>query len=294
MTSPRAPDTALMRIRWELLLIPPLLVSLGLLVASQFVFIRQSFFEDLGMGELGQTLTLANYLIILSRSGYIETLLDTVLISLITVLICIAVGFPSAYILARMRSKWGTTLLALILCASFITIVVKVLGLVILFGNQGPINTFLLWMGLIDRPLRILGSVSGVVIGLVQYTIGFFIVMMFGIIRTIPRSLEEAAEIHGASRWRVMTRVIIPISMPGLVGASLIAFSLSMGAFASPALLGGGRVLTLPVVIQRTLLMESRYGIAAALSAVLLIAVLLVNLIAIVLAFRSNRHARKS
>lgn len=203
-------------------------------------------------------------------------------------LVCIAVGFPSSYALARMRAPWGTLILSLILCASFVTIVVKVLGLVIIFGSAGPLNSLLLFLGIIDRPLRILGSESGVVIGLVQYTIGFFIIMMFSVFRTIPRSLEEAAQIHGASRWRVMTKIIIPISMPGLMGASLIAFSLSMGAFASPALLGGGRVLTLPVLIQQTLLVEARYGVAAALSAILLLAVLLINMFSTVLVSRTN------
>ncbi len=270
-----------MRIRWELLLIPPVLISLGLLFASQIVFLGQSFYEDQGMGRVGDSLTLGNYAMVLAKGSYLKILTQTVLISLATLLLCILIGYPAAYLLARMRSRWGPNLLALILCSSFITIVVKVLGLVIIFGNEGPINSLLLSLGVIDRPLRILGSVTGVVIGLVQFTIGFFIVMMFGIIRTIPRSLEEAAEIHGASRWRVMARVVIPLSLPGLASASLIAFSLSMGAFASPALLGGGRVLTLPIIIQQTLLLEARYGVAAALSAILLLTVLAVNLIAV-------------
>lgn len=277
-----------MRIRWELLLLPPLLFSVGLLIASQFVFVRLSFFEDQGYGRVGDTLSWGNYIKLFSGGLYLNSLWQTIVISAQVVLASLLFGFPAAYILARMRSRWGGALLALIVISSFITIVVKVLGLLIIFGGEGPVNSLLRYLGIIDRPLRFIGSNAGVVLGLTQYTIGFFVVLMFGIIRTIPVSLEEAAEIHGASRWRVMWRVILPISLPGLLSGSLIVFNLSMGAFASAALLGGGRVLTLPVLIQQTLLVSTEYGMAAALSAVLTLVVLFINILSVVLVARAR------
>ena len=114
------------------------------------------------------------------------------------------------------------------------------------------------------------------------------LLLLFGtqfvfLIQTIPRSLEEAARIHGASRWRTMWRVVIPLSLPGIVNGSLIVFNLSMGAFVSAALLGGGKVLTLPVVIERTIVLETEYAMGGALSAILLGTVLLINIVSVLL-----------
>src|SRR5690606_7223437 len=104
-------------------------------------------------------------------------------------------------------------------------------------------------------------------IGLAQYAVGFMVLLLYGVLQSIPRSLEDAARVHGASLWRVFLRVLIPLSLPGITNGALIVFNLCMGAFTSAALLGGGRVLTLPVLIQQTLMVETRYGMAAALAA---------------------------
>jgi putative spermidine/putrescine transport system permease protein len=112
------------------------------------------------------------------------------------------------------------------------------------------------------------------------------ILVLFSVIQTIPRSLEEAALIHGASRARMFWRIVVPLSLPGLVGGALIVFNLSMGAFTSAALLGGGRVLTLPVLIQRTILLENKYAMAAALSALLLALVLAINVASVFIVSR--------
>jgi putative spermidine/putrescine transport system permease protein len=114
---------------------------------------------------------------------------------------------------------------------------------------------------------------------------------MYGIVRTIPVSLEEAAAIHGASRLRVFRKVLLPLCLPGLVVGFLTIFNTSMGAFTSAALLGGGRVITLPVLIQRTMLLDVKYGMAAALAALLLAFVVILNL-ASVMVLRRLRHAQ--
>ena len=115
--------------------------------------------------------------------------------------------------------------------------------------------------------------------------------LMYSVARTIPVALDEAAAIHGASRLRIFARIILPLSLPGLIVGFLTVFNLCMGAFTSAALLGAGKVLTLPVLIQRTLLMDVKYGMAGALSALLLISVLIINL-ASVLALRRFRATR--
>ncbi|MBL8653775.1 MAG: ABC transporter permease [Alphaproteobacteria bacterium] len=266
-----------MKARWHWILLPSLLLSLGLLLASQIAFLRGGFFRDLRLGRMGTDFTLANYERFFTDPLYLDSLMLTVRLSLTVALLTLLVGFPIAYVLARLKSRWTLVLLAGIIAASFITIVIKVLGLIIIFSSGGFLNRFLMWTGIVSSPIAIVGNPGGVVIGLMHFTMGFSILLLYSVVQTIPRSLEEAAEIHGAPRWRVFARVILPLSLPGLVVTGLIVFNLCMGAFTSAALIGGGKVFTLPVLIQQTVINQTRYGMGATISAILMLATLAIN-----------------
>ncbi len=266
-----------MRARWHWILLPSLLLSLGLLLASQIAFLRGGFFRDLRLGRMGTDFTLANYERFFTDPLYLDSLMLTVRLSLTVALLTLLVGFPIAYVLARLKSRWTLVLLAGIIAASFITIVIKVLGLIIIFSSGGFLNRFLMWSGIVSSPIAIVGNPGGVVVGLMHFTMGFSILLLYSVVQTIPRSLEEAAEIHGAPRWRVFARVILPLSLPGLVVTGLIVFNLCMGAFTSAALIGGGKVYTLPVLIQQTVINQTRYGMGATISAILMLVTLAIN-----------------
>lgn len=270
-----------MKTRWELMLIPSLLVSLLLLVSSQALFLQASVYRDLGLGRTGTTVDLANYVRFFTDPFYLRVLLLTVEVSSLATLFTLVLAYPVAYVIARMRSRLAMVLLAAIVISSFITIVIKVFGLIIIFAADGWLNRALTALGIIERPFTIIGKVAGVVIGLMHFSLGFAVLLLYGVIRTIPRSLEEAAQIHGASRPSTFLRVVVPLSLPGVVIGALIVFNLCMGAFTSAALLGGGRVLTLPVLIQRTVILEVKYSMAGTLAAVLLASVLLINLLSV-------------
>jgi putative spermidine/putrescine transport system permease protein len=277
--------------RWGLWLIGPFLLGFTLLVGSQFMFLKASFFADLGFGKVSTTLDLSNYARIVTDRFFLRTLWLTTWISAIVAALCIVVGFPIAHVLARLRSRWTTFLLSAIVLTSFITIVIQIFGLIIIFRADGPVNRVLLATGIIGQPFSLVGSVGGVVVGLVYSAFGFAVMLMYSVARTIPVSLDEAAAIHGASRLRVFARIILPLSLPGLIVGFLTVFNLCMGAFTSAALLGGGRILTLPVLIQRTMLLDVKYGMAGALAAVLLLSVVALNLlsVAILKRFRAAR-----
>jgi putative spermidine/putrescine transport system permease protein len=279
------------RTRWGLLLVGPFAISLALLVGSQLVFLKASVFADLGFGRMSSGVDLSNYVRILTDSYYVRTLWLTCYISLLVALCCIVAGFPIAQVLARLRSRWTTVLLSIIVLTSFITIVIQVFGLIIIFRADGPVNRALMAIGLIDQPFSLIGTVGGVVVGLIYSSFGFTVMLMFAVVRTIPVSLDEAAAVHGASRLRVFLRVILPLSLPGIIIGFLTVFNLCMGAFTSAALLGGGRIITLPVLIQRTMLLDVKYGMAGALAAVLLVFVIMVNLLSVALLkrFRASR-----
>jgi putative spermidine/putrescine transport system permease protein len=280
-----------MNTRWGALLIVPFVISAALLVGSQIVFLEKSFFVDLAFGREAPEWSFGNYARIVSDPYYLRTLWLTTYIALCVAAVCIGLGFPIAKVLARQRSRWTTFLLSAIVLTSFITTVIQIFGLIIIFRADGPVNQALLGLGLVERPFRLVGTPAGVIVGLVYASFGFGVMLMYGVVRTIPVTLDEAAAIHGASRLRILARVILPLSLPGLIVGFLTIFNTSMGAFTSAALLGGGRVITLPVLIQRTMLLDVKYGMAGALAALLLAFVVLMNLasIAILRRFRTAR-----
>jgi putative spermidine/putrescine transport system permease protein len=277
-----------MKAPWNLFLMPPLAISLLLLVGSQLVFLRGSLHLDLGMGQLGAALSLGNFADIFNDTYYLRSLWLSLGVSAAATVLSVLVAFPVAYILARMANRLSLLLLAAVVVSSFITIVVKVLGLMLIFSSNGPLNRLLLATGLIDQPVTIVGTIPGVILGLMYYTLGFAVLLFYSVIATVPRALEEAAEVHGASRLAVFTQVVLPLCRPGLAAGALMVFNVSMGGFSSTALIGAGKVLTLPIVIQRTVLLETSYGSGAALAVLLMATVLAINLCSAALLFRAR------
>ncbi len=262
------------------LLWPAAIVSFLLLILPQAAFIWMSLHEDLGLGQLGETLTAGNYVEVLSSAFYLRSIVLTVGLSVATVAFSLVLGFPTAYVLARAGGWVASLTISLVLTTSLITIVVKVIGLDVLLSASGLINRLLLATAMIGTPIAFIGNELGVLIGLVNYTLPVVIVMLFAVVQTIPASLEEAGEIHGASRLAVYREIVLPLAWPGLMAGALTAFNMSMGAFTSAVLLGGGRVRTVPVLIQQTIIQNSEYGRGAALATVLLVLVFVLNIAA--------------
>ncbi len=279
-----------MKARWDLVLVPSLIISFILMITSQLIFLKSSLFKDLGLGRTGEDLVLSNYIRFFTDDFYIHVLWLTIQVSFLAMLFTLIFGFPVAYMIARIRSRWAMVLLAGIVISTFVTIVIKVFGIYIMFSSSGIINKFLLGSGILDKPFTVIGNNAGVVVGLMHFTLGFGVLVLYSVVQTIPRSLEEAAQIHGSSRWRVWKRVIIPLSLPGVTVSALMIFNMCMGAFTSAALLGGGRVFTLPVLIQRIVIMEVKYSMGGTLAAILLISVLLINLLSIYLITRMRKQ----
>lgn len=275
-----------MHTRWEYLLIPSFVVSFVLLAASQLTFLRGSLSADMGLGNLSKAMGWGNYQTLFTDEFYLRSLWLTVKVSAIATVCTLLMSFPVAYVIARMKSRWAMIMLAGVVVSSFVTIVIKVYGLIVIFSADGGFNKLMLALGILDKPYTIIGNPTGVVVGLMQFTMGFAVLLLYSVVRTIPTSLEEAATVHGASRPRVFWRVILPLSLPGVIVGALMMFNMCMGAFTSASLLGGGRVFTLPVLIQRAVIVETKYGMGATLAAVLLVSVILINLISVFLVRR--------
>jgi putative spermidine/putrescine transport system permease protein len=269
-------------------------ISFLLFALPQAYFIGASFHENLGYGRIGSDWTLANYVKIFTDPLYVGALFKTVGLAALSASICLVLGFPVSYILARMRSRTRAVLVGFLVAAMFITPVVKDLGLIILLSQNGVVNQALVLSHVVAKPVLWLGSEAGVVVGLVHYTLPLIVLLLGTLISTVPLSLEEAAHAHGASRARVFYGVIIPIVKPGMIAATLMVFNLAMGAFTTPALLGGGRVLTFAILIQRSVILDVNYPFAASLATILLVSVFGLNVLAGYLMTRQSRFRREA
>ena len=278
---------------YDAALIVAFIGSALLFVVPQFFFIRQSLLPNVAPGVVGDSMSLDNYAAIVTDSFYLGVFVRTLALSAVSVAAGLLLAFPTAYFLARIHSRVVRGLIVLLLISSFVSVVVKVLGLTLLLGTEGPVVRALRMLSFGFWDVRLLHNDASVAIGLVQYTLPLLVMILFGVIQNVPVSLEEAALVHGASDWRAFRRVLLPMLWPGALAAALIAFNMNMGAFTSAVLLGGGRVLTVPIMIQRKIILETDYPNAAALSVLLTLAVVIVNLAALkvrpITAFASTR-----
>jgi putative spermidine/putrescine transport system permease protein len=183
-------------------------------------------------------LTFANYLKIFDVY-YLRLFGRTLRLGLITMAVCIVLGYPLAYFLARSRPRMQALCLFLLIMPLMVSAVIRVFGWIVILGRKGLVNQALLVFGL--DPVRLLYNETAVVIGLVNVFIPFMVLPIMASIERIPPSLEEAAQNLGANWAQMFRRTILPLSVPGLLSGCLLVYSLSISAFVTPALLGNSR-----------------------------------------------------
>ncbi|WP_417260899.1 ABC transporter permease, partial [Celeribacter sp.] len=169
-------------------------------------------------------------------------------------------------------------MLLVVLGPLLISVVVRTLGWAILLGNKGVINDALTTTGLISSPIKMMYTSGGIVIALVHVMIPFMIIAVWAALQRKDPSTEQAAESLGANPMQVFMRVILPQAMPGILSGSLIVFSLSASAFATPAILGGRRVKVISTTVYDEFLNSLNWPLGAAIAVLLLVSVLVTML----------------
>ena len=186
--------------------------------------------------------TLANFAALL-KPLYARVFLDTVWICFLTAFFTLILGYPLAYALVHAR---GTALKSMILVISitplFLGEVVRTYSWIVVLGNNGFLNSMLLKSGLIEQPLQLMFTRLGVVTALVHVTLPVMVIMLAAALSHIDRNYERAAASLGAGPVRAFLTVTLPLSMPGIVAGVTTAFAWTFSAFATPQLIGGGRV----------------------------------------------------
>ncbi|HEX2890547.1 ABC transporter permease [Vineibacter terrae] len=222
-------------------------------------------------------LTSRHYVRFAGDDLYWDALWSTLRIGIVTTLASLLVGYPLAHWMARMKSRLGHALLLMAVIAPMLTgIVVRTFAWMTILQDKGVINTTLIGLGLIEKPLPLMYNEFGTVVALVHIYVPFMVLTLTGVIGRIDERLEQAARNLGASRLRAFAEVTLPLSLPGIFAGSLLVFALSISAYVTPFLMGGTNVLTLPMLIYQQVSSSFNLGFAGALGVILLAVSLLV------------------
>lgn len=239
---------------------------------------RLSFFENLPGGVLRENYTLANYKEFGSDPFYLELTRNSALVAIEASLLALLVGYPIALFLYRTTSRWRGLLMVAAISPLFVSGVVRVFGWLVILGDTGFINGALKWLGLIDKPLALIFNWTGVVIGLAEGLVPFVILALIAGFGRLDQNIEDAAATLGADPLRRFLRITLPLSLPGVLLALLIGVVVSMSAYVSPRVLGGGRVFVLATEIYGQTFELNNWPLAAVISLYMLALLVLLTL----------------
>jgi putative spermidine/putrescine transport system permease protein len=210
--------------------------------------------------------TLANFTALL-KPLYARVFLDTVAISFLTAALTLLVAYPVAYALVHRQSRFTkAAILIIAITPLFLGEVVRTYSWMAVLGNNGFVNSVLLALGLIDRPLQIMFTKAAVVTALVHVTLPVMVIMLAAALSHIDPNYAKAAQSLGAGPIRTFFTVTLPLSMPGVVAGVTTAFAWTFSAFATPQLIGGGRVNMVANLVYQLGLASFNFPFAASLS----------------------------
>lgn len=270
-TPSSAPTRSACRSCW---LAAPGLIWMGLFFLVPLALVFAISFASRGTyGGIIWEFTWANYLDLL-HPLYGKILGQSLWFATVTTVICFVLGFPLAYVIARSPARWQPVLLLLVMLPFWTNFLVRTYAWMILLRQDGVVNGLLLSLGLVNAPLELLYTPTAVVIGLVYGYLPFMVLPLYVAVERLDPLLVEAAWDLYASRWAVFTRVVVPLTMPGIVGGSVLVFIPSIGSFITPDLLGGARSMMIGNLIQHEYLVVRDWPLGSAVSFVLLAVVM--------------------
>ena len=248
-------------------------VSYGLplifIVAPLLSFLAYSFFQ-LDNGQVSHEISLANYIRFFTDAIFIPVLWQTCLLCLSVAALTTLVGYPVAFLLVNMKGRRKHFILMMVLVPLLMSYIIKIYAIRSILGGNGFLNRFLLWTGLIDQPLTLfVFNLNAVLLTLTVLLIPFAILPIFLALERIPRSLIEASTDLGASGAQTFLRIILPLSLPGIISAATFVFVLAIGDFLTPQMVGGQSGFTFGRIIYSQFGTAFNWPFGAALSAIL-------------------------
>jgi putative spermidine/putrescine transport system permease protein len=247
------------------LVLPALAVSLGLFIYPVGALLLRSLFEPVP--------GIQNYRAVVTQPVYAATLWNTVVISASVTAICIVIGYPFAYAIASAGPRARRWLIFAVLVPFWSSVLVRSFAWLVLLQRNGLVNQTLIALGLTDRPLLLTHNRTGVLIGMSHVLLPFMVLPLYAVMARIDSSYMKAAASLGAPPVRSFIRIYLPLTRAGLLNGATLVFVLGLGYFVVPALLGGAGETMIAQLIQSQVSDFGNWGLAGALSVVLLAAV---------------------
>ena len=213
------------------------------------------------------------------ESIYLRILGRSLLMALLTVCFCLIIAYPVAFWVSRLPKKWQMVCMFLVTLPFFTSLIVRLYAWLMLLKPSGLINDVLLGIGLVDQPIEMVFTRFAVVLGMVYVMIPFMFLPVFSSVEQLDDSLIEASADLGAKPWQTFLKVILPQTMPGIAGGSVIVFIPSVGNFVIPDILGGAKGLMIGNLVEQQFLSARNWPFGAALSMLIMAVVLTVMLI---------------
>ncbi|MGH2378111.1 MAG: ABC transporter permease [Candidatus Limnocylindria bacterium] len=231
--------------RSPLLLLPALGITAGVFAAAMLMLFSYSAYTFRG-GRLTEEVSFLAWRSFFTDPFYWGIVGNTLQLALGVTAVALLIGYPAAYALTKVRSqKLLVAAYIIIFSPLLVSVVVRVYGWLLLLADSGVINTALLALGVVDEPIRMIFNNTGVIIALVHILLPFMIFPILSVLLQFDHAQREAAHDLGANRLQTFVRVVLPMSLPGVVAGAQIVFTLAVSAFVTPAILGGGKVQVL-------------------------------------------------
>lgn len=225
----------------------------------------------------------------LFNDTYATVLWNSLYMAGIATFFCLIIGYPFAFIIAKLPAKVRPILLFLVVLPFWTNSLIRIYGIKIFLGVKGLLNEALLWLGIINEPLRLLNSELAIIIGLVYILLPFMILPLYSSIEKIDNRLLEAAKDLGANAFQRFIRVTIPLTMPGIVSGCLLVLLPAMGMFYVADLLGGGKTPLVGNIIKSLFLNTNQFALGSAVS----IALTILMALMLYVYYRANKLLNK-
>lgn len=246
------------------------LIPLGIMLI--YSFCEHTYSSDMRAG-VSWSFTFENYLNAFDKS-YLQAIIRSFWIATVNTIICLIVGYPIAYYISHRKPRFKNALLILVIIPFWTNFIVRTYAWMVILRENGLINAILSKMGLINDPLQMLFTNGAVITGLVYGYLPFMILPLYASIEKVNPSLLEASYDLGANRFQTFFKVMLPLTMPGIIAGSILVFVPTLGAFVTPDLLGGAKVMMIGNIIQNQYTKVRNWPFGSALSFILLNAVL--------------------
>ena len=243
-----------------------------------------------GVKDFFSQLDFENFTFLTTDDLYWKAYLSSVQIALLSTLFTLLVGFPIAYGMAQAPDEWRPTLMMLVILPFWTSFLIRVYSWMGILANEGLLNQFLMWTGIIDTPLKIINTNTAVYIGIVYTYLPFMILPIYAALERLDGSLLEAAEDLGCSRTSAFWLVTVPLSRNGVIAGCFLVFIPALGEFVIPSLLGGSGTLMIGKVLWEEFFNNRDWPVASAVAVILL----LILIIPIVLFQRNEQKQREA